>query len=305
MAPSVTGLALGAGGARGLCHIGVIRALINHGIPFSIIAGASIGAVIGAMYAATRDIDWVEQRFRNLLKSEPYRASGIERIKQIEPGTDPGFLQLAARRVRNRIVLHMSSTSAGAVKYDRLAKVIEYLLPVGQFDDLQMPFACVSTDLQTGKGLVLDKGDLVEAVLASTIIPGYVTPLQADGRILVDGAVVQPVPTDLVRRMGADAVIAVDASPDEYRAIKELNILAIIARSAEISSRRLAQASVGPGDCLLHPDTLNLHWTRFDQIDTLIANGEAEVNRQIVALKSKLASRRGVKGWFRRKFRSA
>jgi NTE family protein len=298
--PSI-GLALGAGGARGLTQLGVLKGLIKHSIPIDVVAGSSIGATIGAMYAATCDIQWMEQRFRELITSDAYTQSGIDWVKTPNPGDELGFLQWAAHYVRNRLVLNFYSSRPGVVKTDRLARAIEFLLPVRSFDDLQIPFACCAVDLHTGKEIILDHGDLIQAVTASGSIPGYLSPVSADNYLLVDGAVGQPIPGAAARQLGAEFIIGVDVSINHFTPLTEQNIVGILGRASEITTIKLSQAQDHDWDYLFHPDTMNLHWTQFDNLDQLTINGEGAVELGIEDLRMKLRQSKGVKGWLRRK----
>jgi NTE family protein len=298
--PSQIGIALGAGGARGLTHIGVLRGLLKHGIPIDMLAGSSIGAVVGAMYAATRDVDWIEQRFRDMLESEPYTESGIHWIKKPSSESEPGFLEWAASYVRSKIVLNFYDSRQGVVKPQRLARVIEFLLPVHTFEELQLPFACCAVDLNTGRDQVLDSGDLVQAVVASSTIPGYLTPVARDDELLVDGAIGQPVPGRVVRSLGAEFIIAVDVSINAFSPLQEHNIISILGRAGEISAAKLAQSHDAHWDFYIHPDTLNLHWSQFDQLEQLVANGEKAVDDDAAELLRKLKPPVGLKGWLRK-----
>ena len=294
------GVALGAGGARGLTHIGVLRGLLKHGVSIDILAGSSIGAVVGAMYAATRDVDWIEQRFREMLASEPYTESGIHWIKQPSSESEPGFLEWAASYVRSKVVLNFYDSRQGLVKPQRLARVIEFLLPVRTFEELQLPFACCAVDLNTGQDRVLDSGDLVEAVVASSAIPGYLTPVARNDELLVDGAIGQPVPGAVVKALGARFVIAVDVSINAFSPLHMHNIISVLGRSGEISAAKLSRAQNAHWDFHLHPDTLNLHWSQFDQLDQLVANGEQAVADAAPELLRKLRRSRGIKAWLRK-----
>jgi NTE family protein len=291
------GVALGAGGARGLTHIGVLRGLRKHGIPVNMVAGSSAGAVVGAMYAANQDIDWIEQRFRDMLESEPYAESGIHWIKKPKSESEPGFLEWAASYVRSKIVLNFYDSRQGVVKPRRLARVIEYLLPVHTFEELQLPFACCAVDLNTGQDRVLDSGDLVQAVVASSAIPGYLTPIERDNDLLVDGAIGQPIPGAVVRSLGADFVIAVDVSIANFSPLQEYNIINILGRSGEISAAKLSQAQHTQWDFQIRPDTLNLHWSQFDQLEPLVKNGEQAVDIAAPELLPRIQSMKGVKRW--------
>lgn len=176
------GIALGSGAARGWAHIGVLRALAREGIEPEIIAGCSIGAFVGAV-AASGDLDklgaWVE-------------AMGWQDVV--------GFLDVGLR--------------GGLIKGHKLMGHFERNFVDRDFHALPRPFACVATDLQTGHEVWLREGNVADAVRASIAMPGLMAPAMRDGRLLVDGGVVNPVPVSLARAMGADVVIAVDLNSD-------------------------------------------------------------------------------------------
>jgi len=175
------GLALGGGSARGWSHIGVIRALAEAGIKIDYVAGTSIGAVIGSVFAAgtIKDLEEVAVRLD---------------WKQIAHLFD--------------VVLPKS----GLIDGRKVAGFIQDNLRKTNIEELSIPFCAVSTDLNTGEEVVIREGDIIEAVRASISIPGIFTPVRDNGRILVDGGLVNPVPVSVVREMGSYFVIAVDLS---------------------------------------------------------------------------------------------
>lgn len=288
---------MGAGGARGLNHLGVLKVLERHGIPIDAIAGSSIGAVVGAMYAATLDMKWVEQRFRDLLTSEAFTQSGVRRIKPTTSGAEPGFLQWAARYVQHKLVLKFSDVRQSILKTDRLVRLIEFLVPVRTFKELRIPFSCCAVDLHTGREVLMGQGDLIQALTASASIPGYLPPVPTDEGLLVDGAVGQPIPCRAAREIGGEFIIAVNVSLQRFSPLAELNILSILGRVSEISSSKLSRVQKDQCDFLIRPDSLNLHWAQFDQLDRLIDNGERAAEDQMEALKRKLGQTQGVKAW--------
>lgn len=176
------GLALGSGSARGWAHIGVIRALAEVGYVPDVVAGCSIGAFVGAAYA-NGDLDklqhWVE---------------GLTWKKVL------GLLDV--------------SFSGGLIKGEKLVEFFEENFVDHEFSGLDMPFACLATDLATGREVWLREGSVASAVRASIAIPGVFKPILRDGRLLVDGGLVNPVPVSLCRAMGAEIVIAVDLGSD-------------------------------------------------------------------------------------------
>lgn len=172
------GLALGSGSARGWAHIGVIRALAEAGYVPDIVAGCSIGAFVGAAYA-DGDLDKLEQWVRGLAWKEVL-----------------GLLDV--------------SFSGGLIKGEKLFDFFQRHFVDHDFASLSMPFACVATDLASGREIWLREGSVASAVRASLAVPGLFAPVVRDDLLLVDGGLVNPVPVSLCRAMGADMVIAVD-----------------------------------------------------------------------------------------------
>ncbi len=174
------GLALGSGGARGAAHTGILKVLEREGIRPTIVAGSSIGSLIGAAYVVGKPTVDMEKE---------WLAVGVSKVLR---GFMPTF------------------PSAGLSSGHELRKLLHGLFGDVAIEDLPMPFAAVACDIDTGEPVVLRTGPLVDAVLASTAIPGIFFPVRRGSRILVDGGMVDPVPVSVCRALGADIVIAVD-----------------------------------------------------------------------------------------------
>ncbi|OGS95284.1 MAG: patatin [Gallionellales bacterium RIFCSPLOWO2_02_FULL_57_47] len=173
------GLALGSGSARGLAHLGVIRAIEDAGIEVEFIAGTSMGALIGAIYAAGK-LDELETTFR-----------------AFDWKKTASFFD---------VVLPKSGLLDGA----RVSELVRAHVHADTIEALPIPFAAVATDIVSGEEVIIRRGDVIEAVRASLSVPGIFTPVRSNGRILVDGGITNPVPVSAARAMGADIVIAVD-----------------------------------------------------------------------------------------------
>ena len=173
------GLALGSGSARGWSHIGVIRALTEAGIRLDYVAGTSIGALVGAVYASGE----------------------IDALEEV-------VLQLDWKEIA--YLFDVVFPKSGLIDGKKVSVFIQNHLNEINIEDLSLPFCAVSTDLGTGDEIAIRDGNIIEAVRASISVPGIFTPLKKNGRILVDGGLVNPVPVSVVREMGADFVIAVD-----------------------------------------------------------------------------------------------
>jgi NTE family protein len=176
------GIALGSGAARGWAHIGVLRALRAEGITPDVVAGCSIGAFVGAAVATGKLDklgDWVERMTWQSVVS---------------------LLDVSFR--------------GGLIKGEKIIQHFEREFVGIDFSELELPFACVATELQTGREIWLREGNVARAVRASIALPGLFSPVRERGRILVDGGLVNPVPVSLCRAMGADVVLAVDLGSD-------------------------------------------------------------------------------------------
>ena len=205
------GLVLSGGGARGVAHIGVLKVLEQQHVPIDAIAGTSMGAVVGGLYASglsAREIEAImtslnwQEAFRDL----PPREDLTLRRKQ----EDQNFLVKFPLGIRGGKVL----LPKGLIQGQRLNQILRRLtLPVARitnFDELPTPFRALATDLETGDGVTIDSGDLTSAMRASMSAPGVFAPVERDGRLLVDGGISENLPVDIARAMGVDILIVVD-----------------------------------------------------------------------------------------------
>src|SRR6188508_2454695 len=205
------GLVLSGGGARGAAHVGVLKVLDEMHVPVDAIAGTSMGAVVGGLYASGMSADEIEKlissvNWQDAFQDRPPRAELGFRRKQ----DDRNFLVRYALGVReDGFVLPQ-----GLVQGQKLEQVLRNAaLPVAQirdFNRLPIPFRAVATDLETGEAVLMDSGDLVTAMRASMSAPGVFAPAQRDGRLLIDGGLVENLPIDVARQMGVDILIVVD-----------------------------------------------------------------------------------------------
>ena len=287
------GLVLGGGGARGLGHIGVLKALKKHSIPIHMVAGTSIGAVIGAMYAATLDPHWIENKFKEFIDSEAYKRIGLHRLV---PTSQPNssIFQTAATYMKNQIIINLANDRLGILKQERLSEIIEFLLPVKTFEELKIPFSCLAVDLNSGEDVVFNSGNLIEAIVASSAIPGYIPPIEKDGMLLTDGAVSCPVPVKTVRKMGADFRISVDVGLNHFQPLENPNLLQVLGRAEQITSTRLGEVKSEKADITIRPDTMNVFWAEFDKIDQLIKLGAEETEKQFWQIKDNLKKKKSI-----------
>jgi NTE family protein len=205
------GLVLSGGGARGAAHIGVLKVLEELHVPIDAIAGTSMGAVVGGLYASglnAREIEAImtSLNWQDAFRDRPAREDLTFRRKQ----EDQNFLVKFPLGIRGGKVL----LPKGLLQGQRLNQTLRRLtLPVAQitkFDDLPTPFRAMATDLETGEGVTIDSGDLTSAMRASMSAPGVFSPVEREGRLLVDGGITENLPVDAARAMGVDILIVVD-----------------------------------------------------------------------------------------------
>ena len=287
------GLVLGGGGARGLGQIGVLKALKKQSIPVHMVAGTSIGAVIGAMYAATLDPDWIENKFKEFIDSEAYKRIGLHRLV---PTSQPNssIFQTAATYMKNQIIINLANDRLGILKQERLSEIIEFLLPVKTFEELKIPFSCLAVDLNSGEDVVFNSGNLIEAIVASSAIPGYIPPIEKDGMLLTDGAVSCPVPVKTVRKMGADFRISVDVGLNHFEPLENPNLLQVLGRAEQITSTRLGEVKSEKADITIRPDTMNVFWAEFDKIDQLVKLGAEATEKLFWEIKDNLKKKKSI-----------
>jgi NTE family protein len=262
------GLALSGGAARGLAHIGVLEVLQKEGVPIDIIAGTSAGAVIGAIYAWNQDISRIKKH-------------ALEATWKDLTLIDPSLFK------------------SGLIKGKKIQTLLtSYIGGNKKFSDLKINFACVATDIDTGEEVVIDSGSVPEAVRASISIPGIFALVKREGRYLVDGGLTTPVPVNVVRRMGADFVIAVNVTPDvntrmkkpEKKPEKGPNIFQVMLQSIYITTYSLSRNNLEDADIIIEPDLANIGAGDFQKARELIIRGTQAAQKVIPEIKSKIAS---------------
>ncbi len=250
------GLALGSGGARGLAHIGVIKILEENNIPIDFIAGSSMGAMIGGFYAVRKNIQILEK----IALSTTWR-------QVFSMLLDPSFKQ-------------------GLVSGKKVERFIREYINGKKFEDCQINFAALATDLETGEILVLDKGEMASAIRASISIPLIFKPVKINGRILVDGGLSAPVPVETVKNMGADIVIAVNLDKHYYKKSQKINWYDIVDSSLNILRYYLAHSNVKGADIIIEIGFgKEGYWYKFTNRKNKILIGEKAMREKLPQLK--------------------
>lgn len=279
------GLVLGGGGARGLAHIGVLQVLQAYGINVDIIAGTSMGAIVGAVYAQHPDADFVERKFRDFLKSDKYSLLSGVRFRKENVYEPEHLLQQFSREIKRRVVINMAAHRKSLLKAERLTTFLEYLVEDSKIENFTLPFACTAVDLNSGDDVIFKNGDIYPALAASAAIPGFLPPVESNGRLLVDGSVTNNFPIDMVREMGADIVLAVNVSSTFDIQASAENVVDIILRSNAAATKKINTITLRSADYVVTPPIGKVHWAEFEEIDFLIEKGKAEAQRSVAAIR--------------------
>ncbi|NCF75050.1 MAG: patatin family protein [Xanthomonadaceae bacterium] len=236
------GLALGSGGVKGLAHIGVIKVLKANNIPIDYITGSSIGALVGAFYAANKNINKLEK-----IALEATWRTGLSVV-------DPTF-------------------KGGLVKGERLENLIKIWLTNDlRFNDLKIPLVVIATDLITGKEVHIKQGNIIKAIRASSSVPIVFQPVKYKNKLLADGGLSNPLPDEVARAMGADIVIAVNLDNVYFNnglnhdLSKNINLTKVPIRALNILRYHLARNSLKTADILIEPKVGEIGlvgWSKF------------------------------------------
>jgi len=292
-----TGLVLSGGAARGLAHIGVLKALEEQGVQIDAIAGTSMGAVIGGLYAAGYSVDELEKLaleldWQQVLSDDPPREDVPFRRKQ----DDRDFLVKRKLSFRDDGSLGLP---LGVIQGQNLALLLERLLvhasDIRDFDRLPIPFRAVATDIANDKKVIFRSGHLPQAIRASMSIPAVFAPVEIDGRLLVDGGMVDNVPMDVARDMGVDRLIVVDIGTPLLPREQLLTVVDVLNQSITMMTRRNSEAQLAtlrPEDLLVQPMLAAFGSTDFGRAEQLIDAGY----RAADALGGRLATMRSESG---------
>lgn len=291
------GLALGGGGARGLAHIGVLKALEREGIPIDLIVGTSMGALVGAVYAVNPDAQAIERRVYDFFTHERSQPPGLKRLERVRRfnAEKIDFLHRIVRIAEKHLFLSLAIMKKALVSEDEMKALLEVFLPDIDLAETAIPFAAVAVDLATGKEVVLKEGSLIKAVMASCAVPGFMPHVTWDGMILVDGAVIDAIPADPARDAGVDVVIGVDVGACLGRPCSIEDGIDAINRSMEIMNFYLSRQSGERADLIVEPAVKHIEWNAFLNYEELIREGETAAEAKIEVLRDILKHRFGRK----------
>jgi NTE family protein len=242
------GLALGGGFARGIAHVGVLKVLEEEGIPVRMIAGTSVGALIGAAYCS---------------------------------GVTIAELEEVAYKVRFTTFARWTLSRYGFATNDRMVSFLTRTLKVQTFEELRIPLGVTATDFNTGEGMVFTSGSIIDPVRASCAYPGMFLPVEIRGRWLVDGMLSNPVPTRPLRAMGAERVLAVQLKGQWSKTTAPRHLFDVIGQSFAIAQDMMSSVWRSAADLVIEPDVAGFDYDDFKRAGELIRVGETAMRRAL------------------------
>ena len=258
------GIALGGGGAKGFAHIGVLKTLVKAGYDFDIVTGTSIGALVGAVYAS----------------------SNLDKLEEII--TKFNLLHIP-------FLLSPTISRQGLFSGKKIESLLKELINEYRIEKLPKSFAAICVDLNKYELVTIQSGDLVKAVRASISIPGIFTPIKMGNQLLVDGGVLEPVPVEAAKKLGADFVIAVDllSKSNNNKNSKISNIVDIIQKTSITTQQSLTRfrMKIFPPDILIEPEVADIGILDFKNGSDIVKEGESATKRLLPRIDKLLKSR--------------
>ncbi|CAI2765770.1 patatin-like phospholipase family protein [Flavobacterium collinsii] len=267
------GLVLSGGGAKGFAHIGVLKVLEEAGIKIDYIGGTSMGSIIGGLYASGYNASQIDSIFKKTNFDELIN-DYIPRSSKNFYGKKNDELYAIALPFSNFRIGIPEALSKGMYNYNLLSGLTRNVRHVRDFNQLPTPFLCIGTNIETGEEVLLNKGNLVQAMMASSAFPSLFTPVEIDGNLLVDGGVVNNYPIKEVRNLGADIIIGVDVQDDLMNRKNLKNATKILVQITNLQSIDKMKNKIKDTDVYIKPDIRDYGVISFDKGEEIIRKGE-------------------------------
>lgn len=267
------GLVLSGGGAKGFAHIGVLKVIEDAGVKIDYIGGTSIGAVVGGLYASGYNATQIDSIFQ--------RTNFDELLNDFSPRSTKNFYEKRNDELYafvlpfNRFKVEIpEALSKGLYNFNLLSKLTRNVCHIQNFNELPTPFLCIGTNIETGTQVLLNKGNLAQAMIASAAFPSLFSPIEIDGELLVDGGVVNNYPIEEVRKLGADIIIGVNVQDDLLDRTQLKNATKILVQITNLQSIERMKEKIVNTDIYINPDIKNYGVISFDKGKEIIRQGE-------------------------------
>ena len=285
------GLVLSGGGAKGLAHIGVLKVIDSLGITIDYVGGTSMGAIIGGLYSAGYSGHELDSIFKSINISELIQDNVPRVAKAFYEKEDAERYALSLPFDDFRISFP-EGISRGEHVYNEFVRLLYHVKDIEDFNNLPIPFVCIATDIETGKPVLLDNGYLPQAIMASGTLPSLFEPSEVDGRILIDGGIVNNYPIDEIKAKGAQIIVGVDvqdtlAQREDLSSAMDILVQINNYRTVKDMTQKIAKT-----DVYLKPNIEDFSVIDFDKRDDIIKNGEIEAKKHIEDLDKIIGKRR-------------
>lgn len=272
-------LVLSGGGAKGAAHVGVLKVLEKYQVPVDIVIGTSIGSIIGGMYSIGYTPDEIEHTILNLDFMSLMNNSKDRKLKNIEEKTINELYPFTVTIDKDmNLSLPMGFTNGQKI-YLQLKEIFSRAETIHDFNKFPMKYRALTTNLNTGKEVVIREGDLALSAFKSMAIPSFVDPVEDDGSFYVDGGVINNFPIEEAIKMGADIIIAVDISADESKITENSSVISILDKISTYNGNRNTQFQKQLANILIVPDVKNHNTLDFANLKDLVVKGEEAANK--------------------------
>ena len=270
------GLALGGGGARGIAHIGVLKILQRENLIPDVITGTSIGALVGGAFACRPDADALEERLYEVLAPDANENKSLKQIARLHWADKPEstLFDRLLRSVQKEIFLGMALFRSGVWSMQALRNSVSAFLPDIDVTETRIRFVPLAVDLLSGESLLINRGPIIEAVMASCAVPGFMPPVPIGDALLMDGGLADPIPARAARACGAERVISVDVGIQLCHESSIRDGIDAIDRATEIMGYHLGSDARSRSDLLISPLRTHCPWTDFEGYRELVHQGE-------------------------------
>ncbi len=268
------GLALGGGGSRGFAHIGVLKVFEEESIPVDLIAGTSIGSVVGGAYASGLGPEALVKKVDELVEGPLSKLSVFKTMEDAPEPNEMGIAQKIVLFFKSQWLFTQALFNPGMVGDKDFQSVINHFIPDIRIEDTKIPFRAVAVNLIDGREVVLSSGPMREAVMASCAVPGFMPPVKMGGKLLVDGGTINVMPCAIARQWGVDVVIGVDVDRDIGADREFKNAIDVYTRAAMIGSFHLANYCVKAADIVIRPRVGGMKWFELTHSMEAIREGE-------------------------------
>jgi len=283
------GLALGGGGARSLCQIGIIKVFEREGVKFDIITGASMGSLIGSVYAFTQDAEILEDYFLQFISDN--------RVKRIENfftrHRKRGLFKRIQDGIKDLYLLFSDSFRTGIFKAEEILEWIRTHFEGREvyFENSKIPLGVIAVEYITGKVVIFNKGKLIPVIIASCAIPGLITPVEINGRKFIDGGVASTVPVISNYILGGEIVICVE-NESTLSNTQPLNVFNVLLQAEKIKSRYTTLLEGNCSDLRIEVNLEGVEWFNFSQFKRCVKEGEKAVEKVLPSIEKILYERK-------------